>query len=295
MICFINENKVNTPPTSNDVQEWLKNRHPLLVNYKREDGSHTGVRYIEPYVYGATRANNPAIRAYQYWGDTKKGIPKWKLFRLDRFLSWEVQDDITFNTEPQARGWAAELFNNNGDGSMSMVYDIVNFDDAPEELTSYEEVKRKRKEAQLRQQYQKNTQNQVSPKIDGPITNDSEGEGEKNIETTVTSKPTQNTVVKNPVPLDDENFKAMLQRNLAITQKEKSKTKEKKKSAIQPIKTNGSTENNGNVEVQMDGPIEDATNPEKVDAETLMQNDEFQKMLQRNLQITQKEKDRRKI
>ena len=103
-----------------------------------ENASHTGKRYIEPYVFGVTKAGNDAIRAYQYWGDTKKGTPAWKLFRLDRIESWEPTGE-KFELEPQARGWASQAFNKGGDKSLVKIYTIAKLDDEP--LTDYEKLK----------------------------------------------------------------------------------------------------------------------------------------------------------
>lgn len=143
MILFLAEDVINEAVSASEVVKALDDRKAVLINYADEEASHPGKRYIEPYVYGLTKAGNPCIRAYQYWGDTKRGTPKWKLFRLDRVESWEPTDN-TFELEPKARGWAAEAYNNNGDGSMSAVYKMVSLGEEPK--TEYERLRARTRE-----------------------------------------------------------------------------------------------------------------------------------------------------
>ena len=138
MILYLTEDVINEAVSGSEVVDAINNRKAVLINYADKNASHTGKRYIEPYVYGVTKAGNPCIRAYQYWGDTKRGVPKWKLFRLDRVQSWEPTED-TFELEPKARGWAAQAYNNNGDGSMAEVYQTVELGAEPQ--TDYERLK----------------------------------------------------------------------------------------------------------------------------------------------------------
>lgn len=127
MVLYLTENTLNEAVSSQSIVDALNKRQGVWINYASEDG-HTGKRYIEPYVYGVTKAGNDAIRAFQYNGDTKRGVPHWKLFRVDRISTWEPTNNI-FETEPKARGWAAEAWNNNGDKSLTRIYNIVNFND----------------------------------------------------------------------------------------------------------------------------------------------------------------------
>ena len=108
-----------------DVISSLNNKQGVVITYSDENSSAPDKRYIEPYVYGRTKAGNDAIRAYQYYGDTKRGVPKWKMFRLDRITSWNPTSQH-FNAEPKERGWNAESYNENRDGSMVQVLNQVN-------------------------------------------------------------------------------------------------------------------------------------------------------------------------
>lgn len=58
-----------------------KDRVPSRAKGKKE-------RYILPVAYGITKNGKRAIRAFQTAGSTKRGVPKWKLFLLDKILMW---------------------------------------------------------------------------------------------------------------------------------------------------------------------------------------------------------------
>lgn len=82
------QNILNEGVSSNIVNDAIDNKYQVEIKYN-EPGSHAiGKRIIEPYAYGISPSGNEVIRAFQYIGDTKRGIPKWKLFRLDRITSW---------------------------------------------------------------------------------------------------------------------------------------------------------------------------------------------------------------
>lgn len=106
------------------ITDSIKGRYQVVINYKGDPrhGIAPGLRTIQVYVYGLTRAGNPCIRAYQPYGDTASKVPSWKMFRLDRIMSWKPTYSL-FNKP-------APLFNPNGDKSMSVVYDIVNFNNS---------------------------------------------------------------------------------------------------------------------------------------------------------------------
>ncbi len=129
MVLYLTEGLLKESVSGDEVIDAINKRRGVLITYHGEDNEHTGARYIEPYVYGLTTANNPAIRAYQYYGDTKKGAPAWKLLRLDRVLSWKPTGN-TFEIEPQARGWAAEAFNGN-DKLLPTIYATVELGEKP--------------------------------------------------------------------------------------------------------------------------------------------------------------------
>lgn len=251
-----------------EVVSALNQRRAVVINYDDEKSGHTGTRYIEPYAYGITKAGNPCFRAYQYWGDTKRGVPKWKLFRLDRVISWNPTDN-TFDLEPRARGWAAEAFNNNGDGTMSAVYKIVNLDDG-NQMTQYEKLKDRTRKMQ--------SSTPVNIYNTGPVSPDNSRQRENDEVVTSTSKPSD--VIPNDM------FNDMVSRNAGEEKPRQGAidtTKQQKQEPTQ-IQTTGPEKQEAPKEnIPSTGPIQGATDPEKHSAEELMNNKEFMDMVRRNL------------
>ena len=246
-----------------DVNDAINNKVQVIINYSDEKNRAPERRLIEPYVYGLSRAGNAVFRAYQYEGDTFRGKPKWKLFRLDRVTSWQPTHNH-FNAEPMDRGWSAEAYNENGDNSMSTVINQVNLDydqtsDNPYEKGSDLYNIRKRTD-NLKQSTSVNINN-----INGPVITPNI---KKEIEKT---------------DRDNEEFQKMLARNLERTRKEKEK-RGFSLSQQQPQQPNPSGP------IQPPKPIEQPTIEPQSNAQD---NEEFQKMLARNLERTRKEKEKR--
>lgn len=259
MILYLTEDIINEAVSGSEVVDAINNRKAVLINYADENASHTGKRYIEPYVYGVTKAGNPCIRAYQYWGDTKRGVPKWKLFRLDRIQSWEPTND-TFEIEPKARGWAAQAYNSNGDNSMADVYKTVELGEEPQ--TDYERLKASTRQIKSRTPININNidlnaqrqKPQTQPAQAGPVGNRQPG---NRIQSPI--EPEQNPQ-QEPSSVDAE--------------------------------TNAN--NQAQQEPNVNGPVvNEPIDPQKTSSDELMSNDDFRRMLQRNLEITDQEKQRR--
>lgn len=92
------QNILSESVSSEAVNDAIDNQYQVEIEYDEEGSNAKGKRIIEPYAYGITSAGNEAIRGFQYFGDTKRGIPKWKLFRLDRITSWNPTNN-KFNLE----------------------------------------------------------------------------------------------------------------------------------------------------------------------------------------------------
>lgn len=255
------------------VNNAIDNRYRILINYDDEDYHATGTRLVEPYVLGYTSAGNLAFRGYQYEGDTVRGIPKWKLFRLDRVINWQPTKQ-KFNVEPRENGWGAEPYNFNGDGSLQSILNQVSFNNENDEelFSPNNSLNNLRKKTDMLKNSTpiniSQMQNQPKPNNSGPIGN--------NVTNTVSK---QNTVD--------------LQRNLEITRKEKEK---------RGFSLNGKDTNRGPVDTNQPTTVDNTeTNPEV--ANQVINNDEnnnvennksdFQKMLDRNLELTRKEKAKR--
>jgi hypothetical protein len=85
-------------------------------------------RYIQVYAFAETKAGNKAIRAFQIFGGSKT-TPKngaWKIFRLDRIRGW-FPTKVKFAQPVSNKDPNIPAYNNNGDRSMSRVYNKVDF------------------------------------------------------------------------------------------------------------------------------------------------------------------------
>ena len=264
---------LNESVSSDSVNDAINNKYRILINYDDEDNHATGTRLVEPYVLGYTRAGNLAFRGYQYEGDTVRGIPKWKLFRLDRVINWQPTKQ-KFNVEPRDNGWSAESYNSNGDGSLTSILNQVSFDNKEELFSPNDRLNTLRKKTDILKNSTpiniSQMQNQPKPNNSGPIAN--------NVTNSVSN---QNT----------PDFQKMLDRNLELTRKEKAKRGfSLSNNGVKrgPIDAQQNTSNIDNTE----------TTPEIVNQQDNNNNVEnnksdFQKMLDRNLELTRKEKARR--
>ena len=196
---------LNESVSSDSVNDAINNKYRILINYDDEDNHATGTRLVEPYVLGYTRAGNLAFRGYQYEGDTVRGVPKWKLFRLDRVINWQPTKQ-NFNVEPKDNGWSAEPYNYNGDGSLTSILNQVSFDNKEELFSPNDRLNTLRKKTDMLKNSTpiniSQMQNQPKPNNSGPIAN--------NVTNSVSN---QNT----------PDFQKMLDRNLELTRKEKTK------------------------------------------------------------------------
>ena len=265
MVLYLAEGSLLESVSSNDVVNAIRNRNGVLITYSGEDNPHHGARYIEPYVFGLTNAGNPVIRAYQYYGDTKRGVPKWKLFRLDRIDSWEPTEN-TFDVEPNARGWAAQAFHGD-DELMSQVFNTVELGDG--EMTDLERLRMRTQKLKSEKPVNINQftkQNKEEP-TDGPVSDvgiDMQGERHKPLNTDGTPK---NDVSQPPIR-QERKVDGPIDGNSEETQ--------------QPQVDNPQFSGT-------QGPITgDATNPNNNKAEELMNNKHFADMLRRNIDMTRK-------
>lgn len=110
------------------VNDAIDRTYEVKINYLSDgDDSASGERIIQPVAYGLTKAGNPVIRAFQPYGDTKTKTPAWKFFRLDRIQSWKPMYKQVFKNRPPDGFNAEGTFNDNGDKSMSVVYNVAQF------------------------------------------------------------------------------------------------------------------------------------------------------------------------
>lgn len=115
----------NTQTFVNEINDAIDNMYPVIMNYNSGGKNLAmGERTIYPIAYGLSKANNPVVRAFEPKGDTIRGVPKWKFFRVDRILDWKNIENERFNPK-ELNG-----VNETGDMTMSQVFNIAPFGNA---------------------------------------------------------------------------------------------------------------------------------------------------------------------
>ena len=154
------------------VSGAIRKRCEAIINYESDDENARGERTIQPVAYGLSKAGNLVVRAFQPYGDTKTKVPHWKLFRLDKITSWKTLWGNIFD-EPPGFFNTEGRFNPNGDGSMSQVYLVANFERSREfkagkrgrGLYAYNQKRNeKKKEEQPLYDLQRNISKSIKPK-----------------------------------------------------------------------------------------------------------------------------------
>ena len=95
---------------SQPILDAIHNRNYVEINYIDNDSNAPGLRLIQPYAYGLSKANNPVLRAFQVSGDSlRKRF--WKTFRLDRIVSWKPRiSREKSNAVRFCLSWVADCF-----------------------------------------------------------------------------------------------------------------------------------------------------------------------------------------
>lgn len=107
------------------ITDAIKKKQKVIIYYDGDEPGGRGLREIEPVCLGYSTAGNPVLRAWDIEGSShrdyigKKPLPSWRLFRLDKILSFKPTGESF--TEPRPN------FNASGDKSMTRVLVIANF------------------------------------------------------------------------------------------------------------------------------------------------------------------------
>ena len=120
---------INEGVSGEEVLDAIHNKRYVRIKYDDgkppmkgiDKGNPKGSRVILPMAYGTTKAGNPVVRAFQWNGNSRRGAPKWKFFRLDRITSWK----------PFRKQYSAppdDLYNYTGDRGMGSFVDNAKFD-----------------------------------------------------------------------------------------------------------------------------------------------------------------------
>lgn len=110
------------------ITDAIKKKQKVIIYYDGDEPGGRGLREIEPVCLGYSKAGNPVLRAWDLEGSSHRDyigtrpLPSWRLFRLDKILSFKPTGDVF--TEPRPK------FNPSGDKSMTRVLVIANFTNA---------------------------------------------------------------------------------------------------------------------------------------------------------------------
>jgi hypothetical protein len=105
------------------IQFAIENCRRLRITYDdKKGGKGKNTRYLFPLVYGVTKNGKKAIRAFQTFGSTKRGVPKYKLFLFNNIGRVEVGNTKYTQYEQLLLDTG---FNDSGDKSFSQIYSIT--------------------------------------------------------------------------------------------------------------------------------------------------------------------------
>ena len=102
-----------------DVVDCIKNKKKCVIYYDGDEPGGRGLRDIEPVCLGVSKAGNKVLRAWDSEGASHTGykgeqpLPGWRLFRVDKILTYKPTLDTFNNARPG--------YNFNGDKSMTRV------------------------------------------------------------------------------------------------------------------------------------------------------------------------------
>lgn len=123
------------------VKDAINGKYHVAIRYddgKEEVNGSKRRRVVQPLAIGLSKAGNPVFRAYQINGNSRKGAPEYKYFRLDRVEDWKPMPNKHFYMPPDDR------YNYTGDRSMSVFDGNAEFDDMSDTLN---QVRAQRKQS----------------------------------------------------------------------------------------------------------------------------------------------------
>lgn len=105
-----------------NIEDAIRNKQKVVIYYDGDEPGGKGLRVIEPVCLGRSKRNNLVLRAWDDEGASHRGflgirpMPGWRLFKLDKILSWQPTGENFTTPKPN--------YNPNGDKSMISV--IIN-------------------------------------------------------------------------------------------------------------------------------------------------------------------------
>ena len=111
------------------VQDAVNKKQVITIYYDGDEPGGRGIREVEPVALGKSKAGNLVMRGWDREGAShtaykgEKPLPGWRLFRLDKILSFKPTGEIYNEPKPG--------YNFNGDKSMVSVITIAKFNNEP--------------------------------------------------------------------------------------------------------------------------------------------------------------------
>jgi predicted DNA-binding transcriptional regulator YafY len=108
------------------IVDAIKKRQKVVIYYDGDEPGGRGLRQIEPVCFGYSKADNPVLRAWDEEGASHTGykgeqpLPGWRLFRVDKILSFKPTADKFDTMRPG--------YNRTGDKGMVKVIMNASFD-----------------------------------------------------------------------------------------------------------------------------------------------------------------------
>lgn len=158
------------------LKKAITKRIPITINYQGPSPEvKSGVRYdIEPIVMGNHfRSGNLVIWAYVYKGTSKKGLPDWKMFRIDRIQSIKFAQDIPQFNPNKLPGYEKGKAPN----AMKSLENVITF--SPYWYDDKEKYKIGRPSQEKPEPEEKPTQEPISPEVEKPASPEIEKPVEK--------------------------------------------------------------------------------------------------------------------
>ena len=88
------------------IVDAIKKRQKVVIYYDGDEPGGRGLRQIEPVCFGYSKADNPVLRAWDEEGASHTGykgeqpLPGWRLFRVDKILSFKQMGDKFSTVRP---------------------------------------------------------------------------------------------------------------------------------------------------------------------------------------------------
>jgi len=120
------------------VQSAVNNRNVVTIYYDGDEPGGKGIREVEPVALGKSKAGNLVMRGWDREGSShtaykgEQPLPGWRLFRLDKILSFKPTGEIYNEPKPG--------YNFNGDKSMVSVITIAKFNNTPTQTPTQQTV-----------------------------------------------------------------------------------------------------------------------------------------------------------